>query len=178
MGKYTEQAKLAAVQDYCSGSAGLRDVAHRHDVDFSCLRQWVAAYQVHGAAGLKEKKLLRYSADFKLSVLTRMREEQLSYRQTAALFDIRRFGIIGLWERRYDEGGFDALTQQPKKAGRPKKMPSPIPPVQPDSPDDDSRTRDELLAELKQLRMENDYLKKLDALVQKKRAAQQKKRKS
>jgi len=178
MGKYTERAKLAAVQSYCSGSAGLRDVAHRHDVDFSCLRQWVAAYQVHGAAGLKEKKLLRYSADFKLSVLTRMHEEQLSYRQTAALFDIRRFGIIGLWERRYDEGGFDALTQQPKKAGRPKKMPAPTSPVQPDSPDDDSRTRDELLAELKQLRMENDYLKKLDALVQKKRAAQQKKRKS
>src|ERR1700675_4527774 len=110
MGKYTEQAKLAAVQDYCSGRAGLRDVAHRHDVDFSSLRQWVAAYQVHGAVGLKEKKLQRYSADFKLSVLTRMRQEQLSYRQTAALFDIRRFGIIGLWERRYDEGGFDALT--------------------------------------------------------------------
>jgi len=108
MGKYTEQAKLAAVQDYCSGSAGLRDVAHRHNVDFSSLRQWVAAYQVHGVAGLKEKKLQRYSNDFKLSVLNRMREEQLSYRQTAALFDIRKFDIIGLWERRF-EGGFDAL---------------------------------------------------------------------
>ena len=179
MGKYTEPAKLAAVQDYCSGSAGLRDVAHRHNVDFSSLRQWVAAYQVHGVAGLKEKKLQRYSNDFKLSVLKRMREEQLSYRQTAALFDIRRFGIIGLWERRYDEGGFDALTKQPNRAGRPKKMPTTTPPVQPSSTDDESRSRDDLLAEVKQLRMENDYLKKLDALVQeKKRVAQQKKRKS
>ena len=97
------------MQDYCSGSAGLRDVAHRHNVDFSSLRQWVAAYQVHGAAGLKEKKLQRYSNDFKLSVLKRMREEQLSYRLTAALFDIGKFDIIGLWERRYDKGGFDAL---------------------------------------------------------------------
>ncbi|KPB99421.1 ISPsy9 [Pseudomonas syringae pv. maculicola str. M6] len=44
---------------------------------------------------------------------------------------------------------------------------------------DESRSRDELLAEVKQLRMEVDYLKKLDALVQKKqRIAQQKKRKS
>lgn len=126
MGKYTEQAKLAAVQDYCSGSAGLRDVAHRHNVDFSSLRQWVAAYQVHGAAGLKQKKLQRYSSDFKLSVLKRMREEQLSYRQTAALFDIRKFDIIGLWERRYDEGGFDALTKQPDRAGRPKKCQPPF----------------------------------------------------
>ncbi|WP_153014093.1 transposase, partial [Pseudomonas syringae] len=50
MGKYTEQAKLAAVKEYCAGKAGLRDVARRHDVDFSCLRQWVAAYQIHGPA--------------------------------------------------------------------------------------------------------------------------------
>ncbi|MGF6401600.1 transposase [Pseudomonas frederiksbergensis] len=143
MGKYTEQTKLTAVQDYCSGNGGLRDVAHRHGVDFSSLRQWVAAYQVHGAAGLKEKRLQHYSADFKLVVLKRMREEQLSYRQAAALFDIRKFNIIGLWERRYDVGGFDALTKQPKRAGRPKKMPTPTSPVQPDSPDDESRSRDE-----------------------------------
>ncbi|WP_420893099.1 hypothetical protein, partial [Pseudomonas lactis] len=32
-------------------------------------------------------------------------DQQLSYRQTAALFDIRKFDIIGLWERRFDEGG-------------------------------------------------------------------------
>lgn len=166
MGKYTEQAKLAAAQDYCAGGAGLRDVPHRHNVDFSSLRQWVAAYLVHGAAGVKQKKPQRYSNDFKLSVLKRMREEQLSYRQTAALFDIRKFGIIGLWERRLDEGGFDALTKQPSTAGRPKKMPTTIPPVQPHSPDDESRSRDDLLAEVKQLRMENDYLKKLDPLVQ------------
>jgi transposase len=57
-------------------------------------------------------------------------------------------------------------------------MPKPTSPAQPQSPDDESRTRDELIAELNQLRLENDYLKKLDALVQKKRAAQQKKRKS
>ncbi|AKF53520.1 Transposase [Pseudomonas syringae pv. syringae HS191] len=64
MGRYTEQAKLAAVQEYCAGKAGLRDVAHRHDVDFSCLRQWVAAYQIHGVAGLQEKKRQRYSDEF------------------------------------------------------------------------------------------------------------------
>ena len=110
---------------------------------------------MHGVAGLKEEKLQRYSNDFQLSILKRMREEQLSYRQTPALFDIRKFDIIGLWERRFDEGGFDVLTKQPKRAGRPKKkMPTTIPPVQPTSTDDESRSRDDLLAEVKQLRME------------------------
>ncbi|PUA41248.1 hypothetical protein C5U62_33070, partial [Pseudomonas protegens] len=42
-----------------------------------------------------------------------MREEELSYRQVAALFDIRKSDIIGEWERRYDEGGLEALSRQP-----------------------------------------------------------------
>ncbi len=177
MGKYTVKAKLSAVQDYCAGKAGLRDVAHRHEVDFSSLRQWVAAYQVHGTAALEVKKVRHYSAEFRMSVLKRMREEQLSYRQVAALFDIRKFNIVGDWQRRYDEGGENSLLSQPRRTGSTKKMPKPPEPAQPLLPDE-SRSRDELIAELNQLRLENDYLKKLDALVQKKRAAQQKKRNS
>ena len=43
----------------------------------------------------------------------------------------------------------------------------PVPTTKPEpSPDDEKRTRDELVAELNQLRMENAYLKKLQALVQ------------
>ncbi len=114
MGKYTEQAKLAAVKEYCAGKAGLRDVAHRHDVDFSCLRQWVAAYQIHGPAALKEKRRQRYSDEFKLAVLKRMHDERLSLRQTAALFDIRQFGIINLWQRLFDEGALNASSKPPK----------------------------------------------------------------
>ena len=58
-------------------------------------------------------------------------------------------------------------------------MTTPIPSIQLDSSDDEARSRDDLLAELSQLRMEIAYLKKLDALVQaKERAAQRKKRKS
>jgi len=178
MRKYTEQARLSAVEDYCSGSAGHREVAHRHGVDVSSLRKWIAAYQALGAAGLKSKRKKHYSPEFKLNVLQRMREEELSYRQAAALFDIRKFDIIGQWERRYDEGGLDALSRQPG-SGRHKKMPKPIPPTQLEPSDDEARTRDDLLAELNQLRMENAYLKKLDALVQtKERAAQRKKRRS
>ncbi|MFP3588694.1 hypothetical protein SCB29_34500 [Paraburkholderia sp. SIMBA_055] len=44
---------------------------------------------------------------------------------------------------------------------------------------DEDRSREDLLAEVEQLRMENEYLKKLDALVRAKtKTARQKKRKS
>ena len=55
MGKYTEQAKLAAVRDYCSGDGGLKTIALRHNVDVSSLRQWIAGYRTHGEAGVAEK---------------------------------------------------------------------------------------------------------------------------
>ncbi|PHX46281.1 transposase, partial [Pseudomonas syringae pv. syringae] len=117
-----------------------------------------------------------YSDEFKLAVLKRMHDERLSLRQTAALFDIRQFGIINLWQRLFS---LNASSKPPKKVGRPRKMTTPLPPVNSAPINDESRSRDEVLAEVKQLRMEVDYLKKLDALVQKKqRIAQQKKRKS
>ncbi|MCP3728702.1 transposase, partial [Paraburkholderia sp. CNPSo 3272] len=69
MGKYTEQAKLAAVRDYCSGEAGLKTIAQRHNVDVSSLRQWIAGYRAHGEAGVAEKTREFYSVELKLSVL-------------------------------------------------------------------------------------------------------------
>ncbi|WP_164705072.1 helix-turn-helix domain-containing protein, partial [Pseudomonas viridiflava] len=104
----TEQIKLAAVLDYCSGKTGLRDVAERHQVDFSSLRQWVAGYQIHGPSALKKKGRQRYSDEFKQTVLKRMHDERLSLRQTAALFDIRQFGIIVSWQHLQDEGALSS----------------------------------------------------------------------
>jgi len=97
MGKYTDQAKLAAVRDCCSGGAALKTVAQRHGVDVSSLRQWIAGYRAYGEAGVRTKRRSssNFSVEFKLSVLKRMREEGLSRRQAAALFNIRRFNVIG-----------------------------------------------------------------------------------
>ncbi|KAF3997938.1 transposase [Glaciimonas immobilis] len=47
MGKYSEQLKLAVIEDYCSDQSGLTDTAQRHGVDVSSLRKCVAAYRVY-----------------------------------------------------------------------------------------------------------------------------------
>jgi transposase len=92
--KYTEQTKLLVVEDYCLGSAGHREV-DRPGVDTSSHRKWIAAYQVLGAVDLKSERKKNYSPEFKLSVLQRMREEDLSNRQAGSLFYIRKFDFIG-----------------------------------------------------------------------------------
>jgi transposase len=112
-----------------------------------------------------EKKFRHYDAEFKLSVLRRIREDGLSHRQAAAVFNIRNMSCLSDWERRYERGGIEALVS--RRTGRPGSMPKPPTPSQPrTSPSDDTRSREELLAELGYLRMENAYLKKLKALTQ------------
>lgn len=88
----------------------------------------------------------------------RMWEDGLSYRQTAALFNIRNAGCLSDWERRYETVGIDALA--PRRRGRPRTMPESPLPKQPQAPQyDETKSRAELLAELNYLRMENAYLK-------------------
>ena len=164
MTKYTEQFKLEVVHDYLgAGSAGLRAVAQRYGIPSHFLvRKWVLAYQVHGNVS-QSRKQSQYSAEFKLSVLRHMWDNQLSMLQTAVRFDIRDHGMVGRWEHAYREGGVEALVPRPRGKSKPMAISVPTPDI---PPDDDKRSREELLAEVNQLRMEVAYLKKLEALVQ------------
>lgn len=165
MKKYSEQVKLAAIQAYRSGELGWKATAKIHNVEPSSLRKWVAAYAVHGVDGVREKRRELYSREFRLKVLQRMRDEDLSYRQAAALFDIRSFNIIGAWERAYERDGVLGLA--PQWAGQHKRMKR-TEGLKSEAllGEDEKRTPEELLEELNALRLENAYLKKLDALVQ------------
>lgn len=73
--------------------------------------------------------------------------------------------MIVLWQRAYEIGGVAALY--PHSSIRHRAMAKQAD-GEPDAgdPEDEKRTRQELLDELRQLRVENAYLKKLKALVQ------------
>jgi transposase len=175
MSRHNARFKRLVVKDYLSGKhGGSREVAHRHGVDHGTVRKWVGAWRAHGDAALK-KKYSQYDAPFKLKVLQLMQAQTLSCREAAAVFDIRDPGSIGRWKRQYDSGGIQALEPRPR--GRPVKQPKSSPPPDPSRPDE-ARTKEELLKELNYLRMENAYLKKLDALIRSESpTAQRKKRK-
>jgi transposase len=165
MGKYSYQVKLAAVRDYCRGQAGLKQVARHRRVNVASLRNWVAVYRVHGAPALRTKARDYYSAKFKLGVLQRIDREMLSHRQAGVLFNIRNRDMIGLWARAYEAGGFAAL--EPYSTKRRAQMVSQVDiGSKANEIEDEGRSRQELLDELRQLRMENAYLKKLEALAQ------------
>jgi transposase len=178
MAKYSEQFKLAVVQDYLSDtSKGYRAIGRRHGLSsHSMVERWVNVYKLHGIAGLR-KKFSQYNAEYRMSVLQYMWDNQLSVSRTAAHFDIRNSVLVSVWEREYRAGNAETLV--PRQRGRPKLMIASDITKPETAPNDDERSREELLAELQQLRMELAYTKKLHALVQARQTqAPQKKRKS
>ncbi|MDX0469579.1 helix-turn-helix domain-containing protein [Sinorhizobium medicae] len=173
MSKHSRAFKQSVVEFYLRGNDGYGKVGAEFGIDHSTVLKWVAIYEAHGVAGLS-KKFSSYDAEFKLSVFKRMWEDGLSCRQTAALFNIRNAGCLSDWERRYEIGGIDALA--PRRRGRPRTMPEPPLPKQPQAPqNDETKSRAELLAELNYLRMENAYLKKLEALTREQPALRKRK---
>jgi transposase len=162
MTKYDEQFKVTVVQQYLSGKAGYKTIANEYGLAYGMVRRWVGWFQAHEAAGL-QKKFSHYSAEFKLSVLQHIWDNELSYGQAAVHFNIRNPGILGAWKRSYRNGGLEALEPAPR--GRRRNMAAPTTKTE-GPPEDDKRSREELLAEVSQLRMEVAYLKKLRALVQ------------
>ena len=163
MAKHSTQFKLDVVQQCLRGEAGVQTIARQRGLDQAMVRYWLNLFQLHGQAGLN-KKFTHYPAERRLQVLEHMWSNQLSYRQTAAVFNIRSPSCIPVWERCYHSGGIDALM--PRQRGRPQKMSIPQLPQPVSHVDDETRSREELLAEVNFLRMENAYLKKLKALVQ------------
>lgn len=133
-------------------------------MSFDSLRKWVAAFNALGAAGVLPKKKSNYEAEFKLEVLRHMSDEGLSCRQAAALFDIRRPDQIAQWSRLYAAHGATAL-QPGWKHEQSTMNKTPRRRDKGEALDDEHRSREELLRDLQQLRMENAYLKKVQALV-------------
>lgn len=172
MSKYDLAFKLSVIRHYQLGIDGQKATARRFGVPPSCLRRWFLTYERHGVEGLAHRSR-SYTAAFKESVIHYKRQHHLSASETAVLFKIPSNSIISLWEKRYDEGGIQALAENRGRKKRMSKSPKPSPekPI-------DKMSKEELLEELQHLRMENAYLKKLRALIQEKKASEQKRNSS
>ena len=117
----------------------------------------------------RKKHNTKYSPEFKLSVIMDMRENRLSYSETARKYGLVKNSMGGAmetlhrWERIYlEEGAAGFMTERRgrKSTGRPRKQPL------------DKSVEEDLIAENQRLRERNEYLeaeleylKKLDALV-------------
>ena len=158
--KYSDEFKLALVQEYLEGkNGGIKAIAQKYGVPHSHLRRWIHAYKANGIEGLT-KVTRTYDGATKIHIVEYMHTNSLSTNQTAAIFGVQSPPTIAKWERIYYEEGKEALLEE--RRGR-KHMSTKTPK---DTKKKNVNENEDLLAEVQRLRMENEYLKKLNALIQ------------
>lgn len=166
--KYSNEFKLQIVMEYLERkNGGLRILAAKYGIDYSQLRKWVNLYMEGGVEYLT-KTTRTYSGNFKVHVVEYMHQHSMSLKQATSHFGIQSDSTVKRWERIYYEEGVESLFEERrgrsrnmsgKKQGRPPKK--------------DVNENEDLLKEVQRLRMENEYLKKLIALVQERERSEQ-----
>ncbi len=159
--KYPTEFKLEVVKYYIDEHCGYRETARHFNLPTGdeLVKKWVKRYEEHGINGLCKNLKSTYSGDFKINVIKYMNTNHLSLKETAFHFNLGHHDVVKRWQRIYYEEGPQALYEE--RRGRSKNMSSKH---KKKKSSEDSKK--DLIAELQQLRMENEYLKKLNALVQ------------
>ena len=159
MSKYSNELKLKIVK-YCIEEYHSKyDAAKRFNIPSpTTIDEWIRKYKEHGVEGLIKQKKSSYSGEFKKNVVEYMHINHLSATETAIHFRIMTHAVLK-WERIYYEEGPQGLYIE--RRGRSKNMSS-----KPKNKKLNKEVEEDLIAENQRLRMENEYLKKLNALVQ------------
>ncbi|OAH58637.1 transposase [Domibacillus aminovorans] len=153
MANFTAEEKIFIARLYLEGTHSYLELQKLYNVSYPMIQGWVRLYQIQGDEGFK-KSYTSYSAEFKMDVLNYMIEKGTSSYDAAAIFNISSPSLVRTWRINFHAGGFDALI--PKKKGRTSMEKRKL-----------AEGSVEVLEErIKQLEMENAYLKKLNALVQ------------
>lgn len=150
MAKFTADEKIQIVLRYLNGNESYREMGRSLGISDTIILNWINQYKQNGLEAFL-KRCTNYTQQFKLDVLNFMIENGMSLFETAAIFNI------------------PALQSKKKRRPSMKK-------------DSNKQLKQHLAEEsvealearIKQLEMENKYLKKLNALVQNKEKSQNK----
>lgn len=157
---YSPELKLEIIQRYLNNGESVTLLAREYHIGSRAdIRKWISQYRENGISGLSVTHGT-YTGEFKISVVEYIHTTGSSARAAAAHFNIPSPQTVNSWERIYHEQGKEALLEE--RRGKATKLGT----KRPRKPKMTVGLNEELLAEVQRLRMENEYLKKLNALIQ------------
>ena len=162
MVKFSNEFRKKVVQEYLTGM-GSTTLCKKYGVaSRQTILDWVHRYEKYGVEAFQiRSSKFEYDGNFKAEVLKWRMENRASLTETALHFNISNAGTISTWEKKFHEKGIEALYE---RRGRPKQMTQ--------NPKENKSTKNKLSEverlkeENKLLKIENEYLKKLKALIQ------------
>lgn len=166
--KLNYEAKLSAVLSITSGEESCLSVSRKIGIDTKTVRFWVARYRIYGAEVLKPANGV-YTDAFKFSTIQYMYENGLSLFATAVRFNVSCPTLIADWARNFEKNGV-VNTKRTQIPGF-KKHEMAKDPKEIQTTDINGKVLKfaSMEEELKYLRAENAFLKKLEALTQQKK---------
>ncbi|WP_250858598.1 helix-turn-helix domain-containing protein [Oceanirhabdus seepicola] len=140
---------------------GKAETVKKYNISNTAIYKWEHLYDTYGIEGFKRKTVKKYTVEEKLNIIDFYKKEgkisvQKKYNISSTL--------VNNWERILLEQGEIGLSKDNRGRKRENAIMK------------DVNQSEDLLAEVQRLRMENAYLKKLHALVQKREKKQRKKK--
>lgn len=176
--KLSLEDKKEIVRLYDEEGLGYNSISKKINLGCTTIKTIIRRYKNHGIYSLKHPpKQHKYSADFKMAVLKQVYEGK-SKTSLAAEYNLSGPGIILSWMHKYEDLGYNGLIS---KQGRPKKNMNPEKEEKTNivnsSPltDKERKEFEDLKRKFEEVQMENEFLKKLDALVQERLKRERKK---
>ncbi len=170
MSKYSNEFKLKVIKYYLEEHHSYSDCCKTFNIPSDApVRTWVHKYELFGPEGILKQLKSSYDGIFKESVIKYMHINHLSATETANYFRLANASVVLKWKRIYYEKGPQGLYIESR--GRPGKMSSKT-----SKKKFNKETEKDLIEEVQRLRMENEYLKKLNALVQERNKRENKKK--
>ena len=152
--KHSLSEKKRVIQDYQSGY-GSTTISRKRKIAKSLVSKWIHAYQAHGLKGLEKQPRMTVSAAIKQQAVLAVLEECLPCETVALKYRVSASAIYS-WSERVKEHGYASLLTI--KQGRPTTHMGRPTKKQPET------ELEKLQEEVRYLRAENAFLKKLKAL--------------
>ena len=169
MSKLTREDKIEIYERRKKGET-ISSLAKSFNVHKSNIEYLIALIKKHGCNILRNDKNRLYSKEFKLQTINRILINHESFNSVALDIGLASAGILHNWLLKFKENGYNLIEnkkgRKPKSMTKPKKINKAL-----SEKDRIKQLEDEIIY----LKAENEYLKKLRALVQERELKEKKK---
>lgn len=178
---YPKDLIARVINDYAEHIRSAKQLTQYYNIPYNTVKYWIKKYNKNGMEALLKprsgEKYITYDAAFKLRVTEYWLEHpEISSNQISEIFHASR-GAIRSWRKIYLEQGSDALRKEMRGKNRNMKNGKGKIMLEQTTFSNDPKEHIEALEkQVRYLQMENDYLKKLNALVQEKECSQKPKK--
>lgn len=154
---YSVKQKKEVIDYVLNNDVSVYKAQLKFNINRETIRMWIAKYNTGGVNALKKSsKNKKYTGQFKVDVVEYMHEHHISLKKTCLKFLISSTSLVKEWDLIYRNEGKDVLLKGNYMSIYKKR-----------NVKLEEKSKKELIEEIEQLKMENAYLKKLRALIQK-----------